>query len=164
MLFRSFGGTFDYDATNETLTTLNFVETLLMCEEETIENEYFSFFRDEMPLRYYIGHDWNYNKTLILEHPTLDYKLFFQGIPLLATPDFLVSDIILYPNPVSDQLFISSENTIIENITVYSLTGKIVLDLENETNSIDVSALTNGVYIIELSTAKGKSINKFVKN
>jgi len=157
-----FGGDFEYDATNETLTNLNFYATLFICEDETIEGEYIGFFADEMPLSYQMGYNINVYE-LVLEHPILDYILIFQKTPLLASPDFLISNIKLYPNPVSDRLFISSENTVVEKIIVYSINGKILFEIVNETNSIDVSTLSKGIYFIELSSSEGKSIQRFIK-
>ena len=158
-----FGGSFEYDATNETLTTLNFYATLLICDEESIENEYFNFFADEMPISYSLRNDFEWNKELVLEHPTLDYLLIFNEIPLLSSPDFTISDITVYPNPVSDRLYISSENSVIEKIIVYSINGKILIEKIVETNSIDVSGLSKGIYFIGLISSEGKSIQKFIK-
>lgn len=158
-----FGGSFEYDATNETLTTLNFYATLLICDEESIENEYINFFADEMPISYSLRNDFEWNKELVLEHPTLDYLLIFNEIPLLSSPDFTISDITVYPNPVSDRLYISSENSVIEKIIVYSINGKILIEKIVETNSIDVSGLSKGIYFIGLISSEGKSIQKFIK-
>ena len=158
-----FGGSFEYDATNETLTTLNFYATLLICDEESIENEYINFFADEMPISYSLRNDFEWNKELVLEHPKLDYLLIFNEIPLLSSPDFTISDITVYPNPVSDRLYISSENSVIEKIIVYSINGKILIEKIVETNSIDVSGLSKGIYFIGLISSEGKSIQKFIK-
>jgi hypothetical protein len=87
----------------------------------------------------------------------------FKEFPL-STSDYTLSNIKIYPNPVSDQLFISSENTVIERIVVYSIYGKMVLETANENNSIDASTLSKGIYFIEMSSETVKTVKKFIKN
>ena len=65
--------------------------------------------------------------------------------------------VILYPNPATNTIFISSElSTSIEEINIYNLLGQKVLYKSGETSKIDVSSLSKGLYIIELVTNKLK--------
>lgn len=69
----------------------------------------------------------------------------------------------IYPNPVNDVLFVEmSEN--IEEVSIYTITGVMVY---NETvlsgNSIDVSELEGGIYIIKVRTENNEIVNRFVK-
>lgn len=65
-----------------------------------------------------------------------------------------------YPNPTQDFLNISET---LKNIEIYSLEGKRALEIQN-TQSIDVSGLAKGTYIIKAQTLEGKNINsKFIK-
>jgi len=57
----------------------------------------------------------------------------------------------LYPNPTTNKLFISSENNIpVDKITIYNQLGQNVLHQKAFNNTIDVSALQPGIYILEL--------------
>jgi hypothetical protein len=72
-------------------------------------------------------------------------------------------NITVYPNPVSETLFIASEGISIEKKTVYSLHGKLVFSENSASKTIDVSNLSNGLYFIEISSSEGKSVQKFIK-
>jgi len=72
----------------------------------------------------------------------------------------------LYPNPASSQIHLySSENNAI--VYISDITGQVVYS-ENKTDlnngaSIDVSGLTNGVYIVHLVSETGTADVKFIK-
>ncbi|TVR86756.1 MAG: T9SS C-terminal target domain-containing protein, partial [Saprospirales bacterium] len=53
----------------------------------------------------------------------------------------------LFPNPASDMIHIDSEKTI-NGITIFDYSGKTVLQLENPSNQIDISALPGGMYVV----------------
>ena len=65
------------------------------------------------------------------------------------------SDICIYPNPTSD--FIRIENVEPQQISIYSIEGRLVKTVEN-TNVIDVRDLNKGVYLINIDGA----IKKFL--
>jgi hypothetical protein len=74
-----------------------------------------------------------------------------------------INNILIYPNPVHTVLFIDGtyQNTW---ITIMDNNGRILMDSELHDNRIDISSLSDGVYIIRI-TAGGKTvIKKFVKN
>ncbi|HBY66315.1 MAG TPA: hypothetical protein DEG69_00210, partial [Flavobacteriaceae bacterium] len=68
-----------------------------------------------------------------------------------------------YPNPVSETLFISSENNNIEKLNVYSTNGKLILSEIENTKQLDVSTLSNGLYFVEVTSENGTTVQKFVK-
>lgn len=74
----------------------------------------------------------------------------------------------LYPNPVASQLFVVSELGFeIAGVSVYDISGKIVLHPETETEqsvSIDVSTLAAGMYFLRVLDAHGhKRQYSFIK-
>lgn len=62
--------------------------------------------------------------------------------------------LILYPNPVSNSLSIFSD-TSVEKVEIYSLTGVLVKLVEANIKTIDMSHLSNGSYIVKVSTGQG---------
>ncbi|SFN11373.1 Por secretion system C-terminal sorting domain-containing protein [Paenimyroides ummariense] len=70
----------------------------------------------------------------------------------------------LYPNPTTDKLFWSEKDIIIEKITIYDINGKKVVEQNVSENSINVSHLANGAYLIKLESG-GKVVyhSKFIK-
>ncbi|RFN58925.1 T9SS type A sorting domain-containing protein [Marixanthomonas ophiurae] len=83
--------------------------------------------------------------------------------PLLQRSQFSENTFKIYPNPVSNQLFISSKNNTIEKLNVYSINGQLMLSVRKNTNQLDVSTLSNGLYFIEIASGNGSSVQKFIK-
>ena len=70
--------------------------------------------------------------------------------------------LIVYPNPTNSDLFIQGATNQL-SATVYNLLGKEVLSFEN-TDKIDVSELSDGVYVIKISDGINETKRKFIKN
>ena len=68
----------------------------------------------------------------------------------------------IYPNPTSNTLFITGNETPI-TVSIYNVLGKEVLSIKN-TNNINVQALPSGVYVIRISDGVGQTNRKFIKN
>jgi len=82
----------------------------------------------------------------------------------LSTDVFDSSSIGLYPNPASNFITLSA-NIDIESVEVYNVIGKRVLSTSNVSdNKIDISTLSNGVYILKASSGTHVVSKKFVKN
>jgi len=71
-------------------------------------------------------------------------------------------DFKIYPNPVKDVLNLESKIDI-ENIKIYTTTGKLVVNEFFETNTIDISFLNTGIYFIKLYTQENTIIKKIIK-
>ncbi len=90
--------------------------------------------------------------------------LLFYDEEALGFVDVSFENLIkVFPNPTSEVLIISSENIAIEVLKVYSVLGKKLIEQTIETNAIDVSGLSEGMYFLEIISGKGKSIQKFIK-
>ena len=84
--------------------------------------------------------------------------------PTLGLGDSVeIKKLSLYPNPVSDQLYISSEDQKVENVAVYNLSGTLVKNVSNEVDSIDVSDLATGSYLIRVTTDQRITTKKIIK-
>jgi hypothetical protein len=68
--------------------------------------------------------------------------------------------VMIYPNPVTDKLNIVTNGTI-SNISITDFSGKVVF--KGVSQSIDISALSKGVYFVKVETAQGISNTKFIK-
>lgn len=71
------------------------------------------------------------------------------------------SNIIIYPNPVSDILNIKSKDKV-KNVEIYDMTGRKI-NVELNDNAINVKELQSGSYILSVETSKGKFTEKFIK-
>ncbi|HRE79067.1 MAG TPA: T9SS type A sorting domain-containing protein [Flavobacterium sp.] len=74
-------------------------------------------------------------------------------------------DIILYPNPVTNDLNISIANFItVEQISIYSLIGQLVKSVDgSNVTTINMDDLTSGVYMVKIQTNQGVIDQKIIK-
>lgn len=88
-------------------------------------------------------------------------------IQALATQDFEFSNYFtLYPNPAKNVLNINTKSTIeVHTITIYNQLGQVVLAIPNakNINTFDVSSLKTGNYFLKITSDKGSSTEKFLK-
>lgn len=76
---------------------------------------------------------------------------------------FFAENFAIYPNPTTDMLNIQSKNGLNANqITITNMTGKVVKTQKN-TTTINVSDLSAGTYLIDITTNEGKASSKFIK-
>jgi hypothetical protein len=68
----------------------------------------------------------------------------------------------VYPNPVSETLYIESEEKV-ASVNVYNLSGQKVLSFENPDKSISLSSLDGGIYFIEISGINNSTTVRVVK-
>lgn len=77
----------------------------------------------------------------------------------LSNDEFDINSFSLYPNPANGgTVTITSASNNIKNVQVYSLLGKQVINTKT-VNTIDVSGLNTGIYVIKI-TDNGKSATK----
>lgn len=70
----------------------------------------------------------------------------------------------IYPNPTSGFIHFESENTEIENIQIYDLTGKLIITKTGfENKEIDLSGISSGVYLVKINTNKKSFTTKIIK-
>lgn len=79
----------------------------------------------------------------------------------LNTTSFIQSNVKVYPNPVSDILYFDTADTAIEKVILFDISGRKVLE-QNEANTISVSHLQKGSYILKLFTDKGVQTEKVI--
>jgi hypothetical protein len=68
----------------------------------------------------------------------------------------------LFPNPTKDQLTIKGISKI-NSIEIYNNTGQPILKQTNNSNQIDVSGFTPGIYFIRVRTESEMEVKKFIK-
>ena len=70
----------------------------------------------------------------------------------------------VYPNPIKEKLnFNTQNNIIIHKIAIYNTLGSLVVQINNPTNSIDISKLATGLLFVQLETDQGIVIKKVIK-
>jgi len=78
----------------------------------------------------------------------------------LAVATSIKNQILLYPNPAKDRLFINfNDNELPESIELFDVSGKPMMKvtLITKTTVLDISTLSNGIYICRIT---GKDVSK----
>ena len=66
-----------------------------------------------------------------------------------------------FPNPANNFLTISSNFTI-DKVEIYNLIGNRVIECTSDTNNIDISSLSKGVYLVTVYSGTQKSVKKLI--
>jgi hypothetical protein len=95
----------------------------------------------------------------------VDLNTVIFNDPALSTEKSIEYGVSIFPNPVSENLIIKSK-TLIDNLTLYSLTGKLIFNKNPNTleEIIDVKELSKGMYVLEVTNSKGKAKVKLLIN
>ena len=82
---------------------------------------------------------------------------------IVGQEETLPTDMVLYPDPACNTLCI--KNTIVPNITqvnFFDQTGRLVLEISNPKENIDVSSLSKGLYIVEITSGNSRIRKKLL--
>lgn len=80
---------------------------------------------------------------------------------ILGDTDFKNNEIVLFPNPVKNTLYISESINV--DYIIYDVQGRVVYQSQNVSNAIDVSFLNEGIYLIKIVNEGKITTKKFVK-
>ena len=78
----------------------------------------------------------------------------------------LASEVSIFPNPTQNVLSVNlGQNIQNQDITynVIDMTGRVVLSGKLVQNKINVSALVNGIYSLQINTNEGVITKRFIK-
>jgi len=91
-------------------------------------------------------------------------NLTLTATPILSIRELNAFEFGLYPNPVKEQLFITTSEKI-RQLKIFSILGKEMLVANDLQKTIlNISELPSGIYILELLTEKGVSVKRFTKS
>jgi hypothetical protein len=112
----------------------------------------------------YVKVIWPSGIVDIVLNPSINDCLIINEGSTLSTENSFVTDLILFPNPTKSVLNLNT----IENLSnafyaVFDITGKRVLNSKLNSNTIDVSELSAGNYILRLMSGNAIKSQKFIK-
>lgn len=120
----------------------------------------------------------NYNTTNVPDTFTVVFNLInngtttinawlddfcFGSLPSSISENNINNNITIFPNPVKDQLTITTENEKINSIKIMDVTGKTTKIVTENTTNINVADLAKGLYILQIQTDKGIGTKRFIK-
>jgi hypothetical protein len=85
------------------------------------------------------------------------------GGPALGLENNSISNLYIYPNPVSNgKLFISSSSNLEKEVVIYTTLGQQVLQDKTASEAINVSALSQGTYFVKITEAGLTTTKKLI--
>ncbi len=69
----------------------------------------------------------------------------------------------IYPNPTNGILTIDKHNEVITHMEVTNLVGEVVMAPQMQQNTINISSLQPGMYLLNITTKNGKATQRIVK-
>lgn len=95
---------------------------------------------------------------------TEDYAVMINAATA-SDGDFSMENFSVYPNPANDFLtIVIPEGVMLFQLSVYDLTGHLVLHDNSGAAKLDVKSLASGMYIIKIQTEGGSMAARFLKN
>jgi len=100
----------------------------------------------------------------IITDPAINTPLEVVEGATLTLENSFVNDLVIYPNPTKDELNISSTENLQNAIyTIFDINGRRVMNASLTQNTIDVSALNTGNYILRIVSGNQIKSQKFIK-
>jgi len=110
---------------------------------------------------------WPSGTVDVINNPSINTTINITEGETLSLESSLIEDLIIYPNPVRNILTIDSSLNLDQSIiSVFDIAGRRVMNyrLANGINSVNVSELSVGEYILRIITKEGQmSSQKFIK-
>lgn len=107
---------------------------------------------------------WPSGTVDVVVNPSINDTLCVTEGETLSLESTITSDLILYPNPTKGLLNLNNPNGFENAIySVFDVTGKRVLNDKFNSNTIDVSALSTGNYILRVIDNGVIKTQKFIK-
>ena len=104
---------------------------------------------------------FDFNAPVVTNTTSNTISISTTAVSSIRNPN---SEIRIYPNPASTQLFIETNGTEVEQVNIYNTTGRLVSQTKlPQSKSIDVSGLVQGVYIAEIKTKDASVKRRWVK-
>jgi heat shock protein HslJ len=144
------------------LQTPQFMPTLLVCSTQVhrnFEDSYFGFLQSGG--QYSISPEGS--GLILIINTALFGQAIFQNFPL-TTATFAREQIAIYPNPSSSKVYVAANTMQISKIQFINSLGQTVKTINNDFQTIDISALASGIYLLQLTTELGTITKKMVKD
>lgn len=157
------GGPFQkLNAVGTTLHEYSYKPTQVGCYRLEVNDSYGDGINNDYGLGYF--ELWNANSDVVYHN---DGKFGSKAtVYINVTEPYAVDDLenevlFVYPNPATDVITIGGVNEVI-SAEIFNIQGQLV-KVENEKTEINVKDLTNGVYMMKVTTKNGSSMHKIVK-
>ncbi len=132
---------------------LDFYMTLYLIFDEEYFGEMMTLLNNDIPEQHVV------NSDPIIDQATWYFSLLVNN----KETEIPATYINIYPNPTSDFINVNIDEKITE-MSIFNLSGELVLNQVNEMNRINIQSLMTGSYLVVIKTANGNNyFSKVVK-
>lgn len=72
-------------------------------------------------------------------------------------------EVLVYPNPTTERVFVKSQSGLIEQIQLFNQQGQLILQSPRGSVSMDLRSVANGIYVLKVQTATGIATKRLVR-
>jgi len=167
-------GTDISDFTNESFTIDTWNMLIFTCNLQSTFDFESLYFEDFLRFGFPVGEVFTYtlvsgpNDTLTLTITNEDGDTAIYGNPALEIEDVKSNTIVLYPNPVSEKLFLQlTTGVAAQEVRVVDIQGRLIhkeIPPHAGLIEIEINSLSSGLYFVQVLDKNGQSsIERFVK-
>lgn len=163
-----YSGNYEYEiadplGANDTFKPRNIVRETENCGNfQEMENHFFFPFIEERTADIYNITSGS-EKHIVLQY-TFGYQVY-KNYSALGISDPFLKNLVVFPNPAQNKLFIVSEIHDFKSILITDINGRVIMNFEkNYSKEIDISSINSGMYFIRIESSGGNITKKFIKN
>lgn len=141
--------------------------------QEVLKNWHFNDLPDNYEIaRHELVYDAQNNRNPFID--SVDFACFIDFSEMLYTTEncglsvnqeMLERNLVVYPNPAKEEVYVQVNGISIEKITITDMSGKMVKIIVNHgTGKINVNDMNAGIYLLNVETAQGSMQRKLVLN
>jgi len=106
---------------------------------------------------------WPSGLVDVISNPAINTTLNIMEGSTLSVDEFSSEDLVVYPNPSKGTVFIKNHKLNTTNVMIHTINGQRVFNFKKAENSIDISNLQTGTYILTLQQGHKIYQHKIIK-